>query len=108
MLAWAKLFNEYLHNDDSFYAANFEKGEQVSIMRALPHEKAVTISNYIEILDHKIANLYKQHWKLTKLGLMPALFVINMAGKIVFSYYSKSMKDILANDLIIRFLDIET
>ncbi|MCD6224273.1 MAG: 4Fe-4S binding protein [Deltaproteobacteria bacterium] len=53
---WAKLFNEYLHNDDSFYAANFEKGEQVSIIRALPHEKAVTISNYIEILDYEKAS----------------------------------------------------
>ena len=53
--------------------------------------------------DHKVANLYKQQWKLTKLGLMPALFVIDRAGKIVFSYYSKSMKDIPANNIVIGF-----
>ncbi|HBN26540.1 MAG TPA: 4Fe-4S ferredoxin [Desulfobacteraceae bacterium] len=53
---WAKLFNEYLHNDDSFYAANFEKGEQVSIMRALPHEKAVNNSEYTEIFDYEKAS----------------------------------------------------
>ena len=54
--------------------------------------------------DHKVANLYKQQWKLAKLGLMPALFVINRAGEIVFSYYSKNMKDIPANDLVISLL----
>ena len=54
--------------------------------------------------DHKVANLYKQQWKLTKFGLMPALFVIKRAGKIVFSYYSKNMKDIPANDVVIGVL----
>ena len=55
--------------------------------------------------DHKVANLYKQQWKLTKLGLMPALFVIDRAGEIVFSYYSKNMKDIPANDVVIGVLE---
>ena len=54
--------------------------------------------------DHKVANLYKQQWKLTKLGLMPAMFVINKAGEIVFSYYSKNMKDIPANNLVMDLL----
>jgi len=57
--------------------------------------------------EHKVANLYKQQWKLIKLGLMPALFVIDRAGKIVFSYYSKSMKDIPANDIVIGMLKKE-
>jgi hypothetical protein len=35
---------------------------------------------------------------------MPALFVIKRAGKIVFSYYSKNMKDIPANDVVIGVL----
>ena len=55
--------------------------------------------------DHKVASLYKQQWKLTKLGLMPALFVINREGEIVFSYYSKNMKDIPANDVVIGVLE---
>jgi len=55
--------------------------------------------------DHKLAELYKQEWKLTKLGLMPALFIIGKTGKIVFSYYSKNMKDIPANDLVIGLLE---
>jgi len=38
---------------------------------------------------------------------MPALFVIDRAGKIVFSYYSKSMKDIPANDIVIGMLEKE-
>ena len=57
--------------------------------------------------DHKVANLYKQQWKLFKLGLMPALFVIDRSGKIVFSYYSKSMKDIPANNIVIGMLEKE-
>lgn len=55
--------------------------------------------------DHKLAELYRQQWKLTKLGLMPALFIIGKKGKIVFSYYSKNMKDIPANDLVIGLLE---
>ncbi|MCK4466957.1 MAG: hypothetical protein KAU60_01245 [Desulfobacterales bacterium] len=57
------------------------------------------------IKSHKVANLYKQQWKLAKLGLMPALFVINREGEIVFSYYSKNMKDIPANDVVIGVLE---
>ena len=88
--------------------------KNASVVVVTPHDAEKTLKYFsknnfpfygIPDPDHKIANLYKQQWKLTKLGLMPALFVINMAGKIVFSYYSKSMKDILANDLIIGQLE---
>ncbi len=57
--------------------------------------------------DHKVADLYKQQWKLIKLGLMPALFVVDREGKIVFSYYSKSMKNIPANDIVTGMLEKE-
>ena len=55
--------------------------------------------------DHKVADLYKQQWKLLKLGLMPALFIVDRAGKIVFSYYSKNMKDIPGNAIVISVLE---
>ncbi|MBF0397718.1 MAG: 4Fe-4S dicluster domain-containing protein [Desulfobacterales bacterium] len=50
---WAKLFNDYLHGDDSFYAANTENGEKISVMRAIPHEG--TVEEYMEVLDYEKA-----------------------------------------------------
>ncbi|WP_051374599.1 peroxiredoxin family protein [Desulfosarcina sp. BuS5] len=88
--------------------------KNASVVVITPHDAEKTLKYFsknnlpfygIPDPDHKIANLYKQQWKLTKLGLMPALFIINRAGKIVFSYYSKNMKDIPANDLIIGQLE---
>jgi len=50
---WARLFHEYLDEDDSFRAANFGHNEQISIMRALPHEEAIQTSEYFEVLDYE-------------------------------------------------------
>lgn len=44
--------------------------------------------------EGKVAKLYYQQWKVLKLGLMPALFVIDKNGKIAFLHYSSSMSDI--------------
>lgn len=87
--------------------------ENASVVIVTPHDAEKT-SNYfsknnlpfygIPDPDNKVGDLYKQQWKLFKLGLMPALFVVNRTGKIVFSYYSKSMKDIPGNDIIISVL----
>lgn len=51
----AKLFHEYLHSTNSFYAANLEHGERVSILRTLPHEEVIDDSKYVEILDYEKA-----------------------------------------------------
>jgi ferredoxin len=52
---WAQLFDEYMFKDNSFYAANFQHGEQFSVMRTLPHEACVMDDAYTEILDFEKA-----------------------------------------------------
>lgn len=51
---WARLFHQYMLEDDAFFAANHKNGEQVSIMRTLPYSEAVP-EQYIEILDYEKA-----------------------------------------------------
>jgi NAD-dependent dihydropyrimidine dehydrogenase PreA subunit len=52
---WAEIFHQYLHGDDAFYAANFGRGEKVSVMRTLVHEEAVLPEEYVEVLDYEKA-----------------------------------------------------
>lgn len=49
----SEFFNEYMFGDDSFYSANFGRGQKTTIMRVLPHEEAVKEGEYVEILDHE-------------------------------------------------------
>jgi len=42
----------------------------------------------------KLGRLYGQQRNLLKLGRMPALFIIDKKGTIVFSQYAKNMSDI--------------
>jgi len=53
---WAGLFHEYLLGNDSFMAANLGKGEKVSLLRALPHEEAISAEEYLEVLDYEKAS----------------------------------------------------
>ncbi len=53
---WAHLFHDYIDSPNSFYDANFGHNEQISIMRAIPHEDTVFPSEYVEILDYEKAN----------------------------------------------------
>ncbi len=55
--------------------------------------------------DHIAADLYGQQVKLLKLGRMPALVVIDKAGRIRYSHYGASMQDIPANGKILTMLD---
>ncbi len=52
---WARLFNDYLHGDDSYYKANFGHGEKISPLRVLPYEESIAVSDYVEILDYEMA-----------------------------------------------------
>lgn len=54
---------------------------------------------------HDIAKLYGQQIKLTKWGRMPALVVIDKAGKIRYAHYGDSMSDIPSDDEILSMLD---
>jgi ferredoxin len=53
---WARLFKDYMEGDDSFIAANFGGGEQISFMRALPYEDTLKPEEYVEILDYEKAS----------------------------------------------------
>ena len=66
---WARLFHEYMHRDDSFWAANFEGGEKVSVMRALPHEEAISTSGFIEVLDYERAASLVEEFDKFSIGL---------------------------------------
>lgn len=54
--------------------------------------------------DGKLGRLYGQQKKILKLGLMPAQFVIDTHGQVVFVHYASSMKDIPTNDLILNII----
>lgn len=54
---WARLFHDYMSGDDSFLAANFGHGEQISFVRTLPYSDAVHASDHVEILDYEKASL---------------------------------------------------
>jgi NAD-dependent dihydropyrimidine dehydrogenase PreA subunit len=66
---WARLFNEYMHGSDVFYAANFKHGEKVSVMRALPHEEAIEEASYVEILDYEKTTAIVENAKKFSIGL---------------------------------------
>jgi ferredoxin len=51
---WARLFHEYME-ESPFYAANFGAGQQVSVMRAVPHDGTVASEPHVEILDYEKA-----------------------------------------------------
>jgi peroxiredoxin Q/BCP len=56
---------------------------------------------------HKVAELYGQQVKLLKFGRMPALMVIDKAGKIRFIHYGNSMSDIPRNkDMLNLIIEI--
>jgi ferredoxin len=51
---WVELFHDYLQGDESFYSANLQNGDQVALMRALPHEESIN-TDYVEVLDYEKA-----------------------------------------------------
>ena len=53
---WAELFQAYMFGDSGFLEANFGNGQQVSVMRALPHEEALSDAARVEILDYEKAS----------------------------------------------------
>ena len=54
--ALAHLFNRYLNaGHGALYAMNAKKGNQVSVIRALPHWDAIDPSEYMEVLDYEKA-----------------------------------------------------
>jgi peroxiredoxin len=52
--------------------------------------------------DKRLGGLYRQEWKMLRLGLMPALFVVGSGGKIAWLHYSRGMSDIPANEDVLE------
>ncbi len=55
--------------------------------------------------QHKVAGVYHQQVNLLKLGRMPALVVVDKAGKIRYEHYGESMSDIPLNQQVLQLLD---
>lgn len=55
--------------------------------------------------QHTVANLYHQEVNLLKLGRMPAVLVVDKAGRIVYEHYGESMSDIPLNQEVLGVLD---
>nr|MCU0805098.1 hypothetical protein [Burkholderiales bacterium] len=51
---WARLFSDYLE-EGGLYRANFGDGQQVSLMRAVPHDGSIAPDDYVEVLDYEKA-----------------------------------------------------
>lgn len=66
---WAKLFNSYMHGDNSMMAANCIEGDKVSILRALPHEGTVAEEDFVEVLDYEKASRLVENTNRFSIGL---------------------------------------
>jgi peroxiredoxin len=56
-------------------------------------------------LRSRVAELYAQEVNLFKFGRMPAMFVIDLDGRIHYAHYGQSMSDIPPNQRIFEALD---
>ena len=70
-------------------------------------QNAITKIPYVGIPDPdgKIGKLYGQEWNLIKLGRMPALFIVDQKGTIVFAQYANNMADIPENGKLFQILE---
>lgn len=53
---WARLFHEYLNDENTFYKANLKNNEKIVPLRAVPWEDSLDDSEYVEILDYEKAS----------------------------------------------------
>jgi Pyruvate/2-oxoacid:ferredoxin oxidoreductase delta subunit len=66
---WAKLFYNYLNDEDTFYKANFKNGQKIMPLRTLPHEEAIDTDQYVEILDYEKASAIIEDSKKFAIGI---------------------------------------
>ncbi len=62
-----RLFRDYM-DEGTFYARNAD-GKRVSIMRAIPHDRAVRPEEYVEVLDYEKATAIVESSRRFSLGL---------------------------------------
>jgi peroxiredoxin len=54
---------------------------------------------------HEVADLYGQEVKLSKLGRMPAMLIVDKQGVIRFAHFGDDMADIPVNENVLVLLD---
>ncbi len=54
---------------------------------------------------HSVADEYGQEFRLLKMGRLPALMIIDKAGRIRYSHYGDSMQDIPSNAEVLGEID---
>jgi NAD-dependent dihydropyrimidine dehydrogenase PreA subunit len=68
--ALAHLFQRYMSaNNGELYGMNAKKGNQVSVIRALPHKDAINSSEYMEVLDYEKATSIIESSEKFSIGL---------------------------------------
>ena len=89
-----------------------ERNAQIVVIA--PHEKARVRAYWekenlpfigIPDPDGRLAKLYGQEWNLFKLGRMPAMFIVDQKGFIVFSQYARTMADVPENSSLFKVLE---
>ena len=50
---WARLFHEYFQAGESFFRANYQAGDKISLMRSLPYAESIKNRSHVEILDYE-------------------------------------------------------
>ncbi|MBN2322849.1 MAG: 4Fe-4S dicluster domain-containing protein [Spirochaetes bacterium] len=65
---WARLFNEYME-DGGFHTVNFQNGELVSPIRALPHENTIRNTEYVEVLHYEKATAIVEEASKLAIGI---------------------------------------
>ncbi len=65
---WAGMFRDYMQ-EGPFYARNFDAGQQVSLMRAVPHDGSVAPEEYVEVLDYEKATAIVESAERFAMGL---------------------------------------
>ncbi len=66
---WARLFKDYMGENDAFFRANFAKGQSISPLRALPHQEAFEPDEYVEVLDYEKASFIVDEAKVCAVGI---------------------------------------
>jgi len=69
MKEWAKLFSDYLSDENTFYRANFKNNQKVMPLRTLPHEEAIDADQYLEVLDYEKATAIIENAKKFAIGI---------------------------------------
>jgi NAD-dependent dihydropyrimidine dehydrogenase PreA subunit/predicted transcriptional regulator len=65
---WARLFHEYMHGDDSFYAANAAHEAKISVMRVIPIEETIRPDEHIVFLDYEKASSFIENAQKFSIG----------------------------------------